>query len=91
MDLINTLDRLLSNLGIATDITRFLAIFGLGMARLLGAILLIPFLGGAVVPGRAKVGLAVIITGVLFPVINVELQIFNLRRWRSSRFSLKRS
>src|SRR5262245_14652440 len=64
------LNRLLSTLGLATDITRFLVIFLLAMARLLGSIMLIPFLGGGSVPGRAKVGLAAILAGVLFPVIS---------------------
>lgn len=69
MDLIGALDRLLSTLGIATDVTRFLVIFLLGMARMLGAITLNPFIGGASVPPRARVGLAVIVTGILFPFI----------------------
>jgi flagellar biosynthetic protein FliR len=86
MDLIEALNRLLGQLGIGIDLTRFLVVFGLGMSRLLGAILLNPFLGGAVVPARLKVGLAAIITAVIFPSISTGAE--NLQMQSISVFAL---
>jgi flagellar biosynthetic protein FliR len=86
MDLVDALNRLLGPLGEGLDLTRFLVVFGLGMARLLGAIVLNPFLGGPVVPARLKVGLAVIITAVIFPSISTGAE--NLQMQSVSIFAL---
>jgi flagellar biosynthesis protein FliR len=78
MELFTTLDHVLKQLGLATDLTRFLIVFGLIMARMIGAIVLNPFLGGAAVPSRIRVGLAVIITAVLFPSISPAASNFQI-------------
>ncbi len=69
MELLQTLERVLANLGIRTDITVFFAMFGLVVARLATAISLSPFLGGMSVPARVKVGLAVLVATLLYPGI----------------------
>jgi flagellar biosynthesis protein FliR len=68
--ILSVLDQILKQVGLATDVTAFLILFGLGLSRIIGAILLNPFLGGPIVPGRIKIGIAVIITAVLFPTIS---------------------
>lgn len=60
------LQHILANLGIHTDIATFLVLFGLILARLTAAIVLTPFLGGRTVTGRIKIGLAVLISMLLF-------------------------
>ena len=70
MDILSVLDRILRQIGLATDVTAFLILFGLSLARVIGAIVLNPLLGGAAVSGRIKVGFAVIVTAVLYPSIS---------------------
>jgi flagellar biosynthetic protein FliR len=73
VEIFSALDQLLKQLGLGTDLTAFLVLFGLSLSRIVGAIVLNPFLGGPAVPGRVKTGLAVIITAVLFPSISPGL------------------
>ena len=63
------LQHILANLGIHTDIATSLVLFGLVVARLVTAISLTPFLGGRSVAGRVKIGLAVLISALLFPSV----------------------
>lgn len=60
------LQRILANLGIHTEITTFLVLFGLVFARLATAISLTPFLGGRSVAGRIKVGLAAVVSALVY-------------------------
>lgn len=69
ISLLDTLQRILDNLGFQISVTTFLTLFGLAFARLLSAISLSPFLGGGSVPARAKVGLSIVIVAILFPGI----------------------
>jgi len=81
VDTLSVLDRILRQLGLATDVTAFLILFGLILSRVIGAIVLNPLLGGAAVSGRIKVGFAVIVTAVLFPSVSpgvANVQISNL-------------
>src|ERR1041384_1057022 len=77
MDLLRTAERILSSAGIHTDLTTFLALFGLAFARVLTAVYFAPFFGGQSVPSRVRVGLAVILAAVLAPNLarggNVQL------------------
>ncbi len=61
-----TLQKILANLGIHTELSTFLVLFGLIFARLAAAISLTPFLGGSAVTGRIKVGLAMVTAMLLF-------------------------
>lgn len=67
MDLLATAERMLAGAGIQTNVQGFLALFGLALARVLMAVYLAPFFGGQSVPGRVRVGMAVIFTAVLLP------------------------
>lgn len=67
MDLLQTAERILAGAGIRTDLTTFLALFGLAFARVLTAIFFAPFFGGQAVPVRVRVGLAVVLAAVLAP------------------------
>src|SRR3954470_990388 len=58
--------RILSELGIQTDVPTFVMLFGLALTRLAAAIALTPFLGGRSASGRIKIGLAVVITVLLY-------------------------
>jgi flagellar biosynthetic protein FliR len=70
VEIFSALDQLLKQLGLGTDLTAFLVLFGLSLSRVVGAIVLNPFLGGPAVSGRIKTGLAVILTAVLYPSIS---------------------
>lgn len=64
-----SLQRVLADVGFHAEITTFLLAFGLIFARLSTAISLAPFLGGKSVSGKVKVGLAVLLSLLLFPAI----------------------
>ncbi|MGH9720760.1 MAG: flagellar biosynthetic protein FliR [Bryobacteraceae bacterium] len=66
MGLLDALARILTALGIRTDVATFLAWYGLAFARVTSAIALAPFLGGGAVPARVKAGLGAVITAILF-------------------------
>lgn len=66
------LQRILSDIGIHTDIATSLVLFGLVLARLVLAISLTPFLGGRSVAGKIKIGLAVMVSLLLFPSVVPE-------------------
>jgi len=70
--MLEALQHILANLGIHTEIATFLVLFGLVLARLAVAISLTPFLGGRSVSGRIKIGLAVLISMLLFPSVAPE-------------------
>jgi len=55
------MEALFAKLGIQIDIYRTLAVFGLILARMLGAVFQAPFIGGKMVPSRAKIGTAVVL------------------------------
>ncbi|HEX3821585.1 MAG TPA: flagellar biosynthetic protein FliR [Candidatus Sulfotelmatobacter sp.] len=60
------LQRILADLGIHEDVTVLSIVFGLIFTRLVTAIALAPFLGGRAVSSRIKVGLAAIISAILY-------------------------
>jgi len=72
------LQRVLANLGIHTEINTFLVLFGLIFARLATAISLTPFLGGRSVAGRIKVGLAVVISALLYTSVAPDSSLCDL-------------
>jgi flagellar biosynthetic protein FliR len=67
--MLTALQRILSELGIHTDVPTFIMLFGLALTRLASAIALTPFLGGRAASGRIKMGLAVVITILLFRTV----------------------
>jgi len=64
-----TLQQVLVGLGFRGDIGSFLVLFGLVLARMSGAIVLAPFLGGRSVPSTVKFGVAIVISMLLFPSV----------------------
>ena len=64
-----TLQQVLEGLGFRGDIGSFLVLFGLVLARMSGAIVLAPFLGGRSVPATVKFGLAIMVSLLLFPSV----------------------
>jgi flagellar biosynthetic protein FliR len=60
------LQRILTDLGIHEDVTVFSVLFGLVFTRMVTAISLTPFLGGKTVSSQIKVGLAALISAILF-------------------------
>ena len=76
------LQRVLANLGIHTEINTFLVLFGLIFARLATAISLTPFLGGRSVAGRIKVGLAVVISALLYTSVAPDSNLGDLNGLR---------
>jgi flagellar biosynthetic protein FliR len=69
MTLFQALSRVVSAAGGETNLTQFLVVFGLIFARTVTAISFSPFMGGNAVPSKIKVGLAVVVTAVLYPSI----------------------
>ncbi|PYX43175.1 MAG: hypothetical protein DMG81_00200 [Acidobacteria bacterium] len=76
------LQRVLANLGIHTEINTFLVLFGLIFARLATAFSLTPFLGGRSVAGRIKVGLAVVISALLYTSVAPDSNLGDLNGLR---------
>jgi flagellar biosynthetic protein FliR len=64
--MLEALQHILNSIGIHTDLGTSVVLFGLLLARLVSAIVLSPFLGGQSVPGRAKMGLAILLSVLLF-------------------------
>ncbi len=60
------LQHILATLGIHTEVPTFVVLFGLVLTRLATAITLTPFLGGKTVTGRVKIGLAAVVSMLLF-------------------------
>lgn len=69
MGLLDALGRVLHTLGMRGDITQFIVLFGLALARVGTAISMVPFLGGQSVPSKVKTGLAVVVVGLLYPAL----------------------
>jgi flagellar biosynthetic protein FliR len=67
MELFATLRGIVGSLGYGTDISAFLVVFGLALARIATAVSLAPFLGGRALSGQAKMGLAAMLTLLLMP------------------------
>jgi flagellar biosynthetic protein FliR len=70
MTLFQALARVASAAGLSSDLTTLLLLFSLTFVRLVAAISFSPFMGGNAVPGRIKVGIAVIVAAVLYPNIS---------------------
>jgi len=64
--MLDALQRIFNDLGFHVTVTGFLILFGLVFTRSLTVIALAPFFGGGTVPAQAKVGLAAIISAVLY-------------------------
>jgi flagellar biosynthetic protein FliR len=76
--MLDALQRILSNLGIHVQINTFLVLFGLVLARMGAAIALAPFLGGKSVSGRIKMGLAIMVSMILFPNVAPQTNLGDL-------------
>ena len=76
--MLDALQRILTNLGIHVQINTFLVLFGLVLARMAAAIALAPFLGGKSVSGRIKMGLAIIVSMILFPNVAPQTNLGDL-------------
>jgi len=64
--MLNALQHIFNDAGLHGDLPQFAALFGLLFARISFAIGISPFLGGKGASGRIKVGLAVVISALLF-------------------------
>ena len=64
---IETVQHLLTALGVRLDLTTELVVFLLTFTRLLAAILQAPFLGGPSVPGQVKIGLTAVVALLIVP------------------------
>src|SRR5262245_43408666 len=69
MGFLNALQHLVDTLGFRGNISEFLVVFGLALARIVSAITLAPFLGGQAVAGNIKIGISVVITSLLMPAL----------------------
>lgn len=67
MGLIDALQQIVRNLGYGGNVSDFLVIFGLALARVSSAVSLAPFLGGRAVASNIKIGLSVMVTALLMP------------------------
>src|SRR5947209_18706434 len=76
------LQRVLANLGIHTEINTFLVLFCLIFARLATAFSLTPFLEGRSVAGRIKVGLALVISELLYTSVAPDSNLGDLNGLR---------
>ncbi|HTF67873.1 MAG TPA: flagellar biosynthetic protein FliR [Edaphobacter sp.] len=69
MGLVSPLQSLLQSAGIHVDVQSFLLLFFLIFTRLVSALNLTPFMGGQTLPTQVKVGLAAVITLLLYPTL----------------------
>ena len=69
MGLVSPLQSLLQSAGIHVDVQSFLLLFFLIFTRLVSALSLTPFMGGQTLPAQVKVGLAAVITLLLYPTL----------------------
>jgi len=69
MGFFEELHRILASVGVRVDPATFCLLFGLLLARVATAISVAPFLGGKAVSGRIKVGLAVLVSSILYPSV----------------------
>ncbi|HMK21181.1 MAG TPA: flagellar biosynthetic protein FliR [Terriglobales bacterium] len=76
--MLETLQRILANAGIHVELNTFLVLFGLMVARVGTAISLAPFLGGKSVSGRIKIGLAMVVSMILFPNVAPQTNLGDL-------------
>lgn len=76
--MLETLQRILANVGIHVEINTFFLLFGLILARIASAITLAPFLGGRSVSGRIKIGLAILVSMLLFPNVAPQTNLGDL-------------
>jgi flagellar biosynthetic protein FliR len=67
MDLFGTLKGVIESLGYGSDLSAFLVVFGLSMARIAPALSMSPFLGGRAVASPVKLGLAMMLTLLILP------------------------
>lgn len=72
MQLLAALQHVFGALGFHRNVPDFLVVFGLAFTRIVAAISLTPFLGGQTVVSNIKVGLAVVITAIIFPGLPVQ-------------------
>jgi type III secretory pathway component EscT len=68
--MLRALQSILTSLGVHANIQDVLMLLFLIFTRIAAALSLTPFLGGKVLPGQIKVGLAVIIAALLLPGLN---------------------
>jgi flagellar biosynthetic protein FliR len=68
MGILDALQRILATNGVQVDVILFIQAFGLAMARITTILVLAPFMGQSV-SGRIKIGLAVVVTAVLYDKI----------------------
>lgn len=68
--MLDALQQIVRGLGLGVDIQTWLALASLGFVRLLALTIFVPFLGGPAVPGRARVGLAVVLWLVVAPSVS---------------------
>ena len=72
--MLHALQQILRELGFQVTVQSFLILFGLAFARLLAVFVLAPFFGGTTVPIQAKVGLAAIVSAILYPAITAGVR-----------------
>jgi flagellar biosynthetic protein FliR len=89
--MLSALQHILANLGFREDVGAFIVLFGLVVARLVSAITLSPFLGGRNISPRIKVGLAVVVSIVLFPTMAPRLVAGELTVLRATCLLIKES
>jgi flagellar biosynthetic protein FliR len=63
----------LQQIGIGADIDFILRLIALVMARMLGAALQIPFMGGQLIPGQIKFGIPLVFSVFLYPFVEASV------------------
>ena len=63
----------LKQIGVKADVDLVIRVGGLIFARFMGAATLIPFLGGAMIPGQLKTGIPLVFTTFLYPIISLSV------------------
>ncbi len=89
--MLGALQHILTSLGFHEDISVFIVLYGLVFARLVTAITLTPFLGGKSVSSQVKVGLAAVISAIIFPILSPRANPSDLNTLRVMGLLVKES
>lgn len=89
--MLGALQHILTGLGFHEDVSVFIVLYGLVFARLVTAITLTPFLGGKSVSSQVKVGLAAVISAIIFPILAPQANPADLNTLRVMGLLVKES
>lgn len=72
-EFLKLLETILQTFNVGNSPQSFLVLVGLAFARILSFLVIVPFFGGAAVPGRVKVATATALVIIVYPTLSLEI------------------